>query len=226
MGGDFGGHTVHDPVMKRVRPSDLSETQRKILTFLSAGRSNPQIAAELGIARETVKWNVSQLLSLLNVDNRQEAAEWYRRQHNSKPSTRIPAWGSHQVDGPQFSRAGEEFNARGESLAIQEWRGSAPGELHVHHAADIAWHVLEGSLSFRFADGVRHLAAGETVLIPAGTAHTYGEGMQSRYLVIAPPRLFDLFEALRTARARRPFTDWGNGPDRDIYRRYDSELLE
>jgi hypothetical protein len=44
--------------------------------------------------------------------------------------------------------------------------------------------------------------------------------------VIAPPRLFELFEALRAARSRRPFTEWGNGKDREIYRRYDSELLE
>src|SRR4029079_13092339 len=77
----FWSREVHDSGMARIRPSDLSETQRKILTFLCAGRSNPQIAAELGIARETVKWNVSQLLSLLGVDNRQEAAQWYRGEH-------------------------------------------------------------------------------------------------------------------------------------------------
>ncbi|MGE3073560.1 MAG: LuxR C-terminal-related transcriptional regulator [Dehalococcoidia bacterium] len=210
--------------MARIRPSDLSETQRKILTFLSAGRSNPQIAGELGIARETVKWNVSQLLSLLALDNRQELAEWYRHQHRAPTKTRTRG---DEMTGPMFSKTGgETFSAAGETLAVQEWRGSAPGELHVHHSADIAWHIIEGSLSFRFADSVRSLSAGETVFIPAGTAHTYGEGMDSRYLVIAPPRLFELFEALRTARSRRPFTDWGNGPDREIYRRYDSELLE
>lgn len=210
--------------MTQPRPSDLSETQRKILTFLSAGRTNPEIAAELGIARETVKWNVSQMLSLLGLDNRQEAAQWYRRAHvaNHNPGDR-----RNTMAGPQFINDGEATLAvGGERLAIQEWRGSAPGELHVHHAADIAWHVLEGSLSFRFSDERRTLTAGQTVLVPAGVPHTYGEGMDSRYLVIAPPRLFELFEALRAARSRRPFTDWGNGPDRDIYRRYESELLE
>src|SRR4029079_2414925 len=220
----FWSREVHDSGMARIRPSDLSETQRKILTFLCAGRSNPQIAAELGIARETVKWNVSQLLSLLGVDNRQEAAQWYRGEHLQD---RNSTGRSSAMAGPQFGRQGDQmFAAGGQTLAIQEWRGSAPGDLHVDHAQDISWHVIEGSLSFRFADGNRRLLAGETVFIPAGTAHTYGEGSDSRYLVIAPPRLFELFEALRAARSRRPFTEWVNGKDREIYRRYDSELLE
>ena len=34
------------------------------------------------------------------------------------------------------------------------------------------------------------------------------------------------FQALRTARMGRPHTDWGNGPDAEIYRKWDSELLD
>jgi uncharacterized cupin superfamily protein len=123
----------------------------------------------------------------------------------------------------------------GDSLQIQLWEGSAPGELHVHHDADIAWHVLEGSLHFRFADGEAEVVAGSTLFIPAGTPHTYGvesalhrgepQGFV-RYLVIGPPRLFDLFAALQVAREGRSHTDWGNGPDREIYRRFESDLLE
>ncbi len=44
--------------------------------------------------------------------------------------------------------------APGASFSIKEWRGSGPAALHVHHADDEAWHVLEGSLHFRFADRV------------------------------------------------------------------------
>ena len=121
--------------------------------------------------------------------------------------------------------SGDGFEVAGTTLAIQEWRGSAPGELHVHHRHDIAWYVIEGSLRFRFADREEAVGAGTTVFVPAGTPHTYGEG-DARYLVIAPPQLFELFSELREARTGRPHTDWGNGPDRDIYRKHHSELLE
>ncbi|OAI39957.1 hypothetical protein AYO38_01290 [bacterium SCGC AG-212-C10] len=120
-----------------------------------------------------------------------------------------------------------EFIATGATLAIQEWQGSAPGELHVHHSDDIAWHVISGTLQFRFAEGrVARLSPGETLFLPAGTPHTYGEGDTARYLVIGPPRVFELFAELRNARISRSHTDWGNGPDREIYRAYDAELLE
>jgi hypothetical protein len=125
--------------------------------------------------------------------------------------------------------------AAGDTLEIQLWEGSAPYELHVHHRHDIAWHILAGSLHFRFADREADVHAGTTIFIPAGTPHTYGiepalhagraEGFV-RYLVIAPPRIFALFKELEIARTGRPHTDWGAAPDPDIYRRYESELLD
>ena len=118
------------------------------------------------------------------------------------------------------------YSAAGDSLRIEEWRGSAPGELHVHHDCDIAWHVLEGTLRFRVENGEFTVNTGETVFFPAGTPHSYGEGDEARYLVIAPPKLFNLFQQLRSARMGRPHTDWGNGPDRAIYEKFDSELLK
>jgi uncharacterized cupin superfamily protein len=139
------------------------------------------------------------------------------------------------ITAEQQRASDEGYLGRGDTLAIQLWEGSAPGELHVHYEHDIAWHVLEGTLRFRFADHEADATAGSTVFIPAGTPHTYGvekalsEGNPQgfvRYLVFAPPRLFDLFLALQEARTGRPHTDWGRGPDREIYARFDSELLE
>ena len=118
------------------------------------------------------------------------------------------------------------FEVGGETLAIQEWAGSAPGELHVHHRDDIAWVVLEGSLHFRLADREIDAPAGTTLFIPAGTPHTYGEGEESRYLVIAPPRLFAMFGELIAARKARANPMETTEEDRATYRRYDSELLE
>ena len=42
--------------------------------------------------------------------------------------------------------------AVGKSLVVHEWAGAGPSYMHIHRSDDEAWHVLEGSLRFRFAD--------------------------------------------------------------------------
>lgn len=206
----------------------MSETQRRVLNLLAGRRTNMQIAAELALSPETVKWNVSQILSKTGLRTRADAADWWRAEHRIATRRTNAARPATAPSTPILSTTFEagRFAVSGRTLAIEEWRGSAPGELHVHHADDIAWHVLEASLRFRFAAGATEVTAGTTLFVPAGTPHTFGEGDDARYLVIAAPRLFVLFAELRSARSGRPHTDWGNGPDRGIYEKYDSELLD
>ena len=52
------------------------------------------------------------------------------------------------------------YSAVGKSFEIHEWRGSGPAQLHVHHSDDEAWHVLEGELTFRYADRTEVASAG------------------------------------------------------------------
>jgi quercetin dioxygenase-like cupin family protein len=114
-------------------------------------------------------------------------------------------------------------DVRGAVLVIQNW--SAQGEahevapLHVHLADDEAWHVISGALRFRFADAVITAGAGSTVLVPPGVAHTFGNAgpEPSRCLIILPSRLDELIEKLHQAEP---------GEHPEIYRRYESELLE
>jgi mannose-6-phosphate isomerase-like protein (cupin superfamily) len=110
------------------------------------------------------------------------------------------------------------FSASGKSFSIREWRGSGPATLHVHHSDDEAWHVLEGELSFRYRDRTETVSTGKTVFVPAGVAHTYTAAPGARYLIILTPRVSALIAALQ---AERDFT---RHPE--IYRRFDSELLE
>ena len=110
------------------------------------------------------------------------------------------------------------FSAIGTSFSIHEWRGSGPAILHVHHSDDEAWHVLEGQLTFRYADRSETVGPGTTVFVPAGIAHTFSAGEGARYLIILTPKLSALIAALQT--------DRDPAHQREIYRRFDSEVLE
>jgi mannose-6-phosphate isomerase-like protein (cupin superfamily) len=112
---------------------------------------------------------------------------------------------------------------RGTTLVIGDWpaegmqRDVAP--LHVHHADDEAWHVVSGALRFRFGDRELIARAGSTVLVPAGVPHTFGNAgpEPSRYIIILSARLDELINQLHAS---------DPAEHRDIYRRYQSELLE
>jgi quercetin dioxygenase-like cupin family protein len=119
--------------------------------------------------------------------------------------------------GQTESESRHPIAATGQSFEIHEWRGSGPDYLHVHYADDEAWHVLEGTLTFRFSDREVEAAAGTTVFVPAGVPHTYYEAHgPARYLIIMTRRLSDLVAALHAA----PYDQ-----HRDIMRRFESEVL-
>src|ERR1043166_2891381 len=101
------------------------------------------------------------------------------------------------VNHPGNSSQEMGLAATGQSFEIHEWRGSGPDYLHVHYSDDEAWHVLEGTLTFRFADGEVKAPAGTTVFVPAGVGHTYWvEESPCRYLMILTPRLDALIKEL------------------------------
>jgi len=107
----------------------------------------------------------------------------------------------------------------GTFFSVKEWsHGPMDGPpLHVHHNGDEAWHVLEGTLWFRYTDRTDHAPAGTTVLVPAGVAHTFGCEGPVRYLIIATNEIFALIEALHEPNA---------GDEAEIYRRFHSEIVE
>jgi mannose-6-phosphate isomerase-like protein (cupin superfamily) len=108
--------------------------------------------------------------------------------------------------------------ATGTSFDVHEWSGSGPGYLHIHHSDDEAWHVLEGTLTFRLSDREVEAPAGTTVFVPAGVPHDYYESEgPARYLIILTPRLRKLISALESAPREQ---------HNDIMRKFDSEILE
>ena len=123
------------------------------------------------------------------------------------------------IPGPaNRSNDQQAISADGSSFGIYEWSGSGPGYLHVHHADDEAWHILEGILTFRFRDRQVDAPPGTTVFVPAGVAHDYVENRgPTRYLIILTPRLRELISTLEAApRAQH----------NEIMRRFESEIVE
>src|SRR6478609_7945657 len=90
--------------------------------------------------------------------------------------------------------------------------------LHVHHADDEAWYVLEGTLGFRVGDELVEAGPGAAVLVPRGTPHTYwnARAEPARYLLVMTPRIHRLVRELHAPGA----SDYGA-----IFRAHESELL-
>jgi DNA-binding CsgD family transcriptional regulator len=59
--------------------------QREVLDLIARGKSNPEIADALGLSRDGAKYHVSEILSKLGVDSREEAAEYWRRYNGAAP---------------------------------------------------------------------------------------------------------------------------------------------
>jgi mannose-6-phosphate isomerase-like protein (cupin superfamily) len=90
--------------------------------------------------------------------------------------------------------------------------------LHVHHADDEAWYVLEGTLGFRVGPELVEAGPGAAVRVPRGTPHSYWNARPgpARYLLVMAPRIHRLVQALHAPGAR----DYAA-----IFRAHESELL-
>src|SRR4051812_43175291 len=62
----------------------LTTRERDVLHLLARGRSNPEIAARLGLTRKTTSNYVSSILTKLQVSNRLEAAERARQANSGR----------------------------------------------------------------------------------------------------------------------------------------------
>jgi mannose-6-phosphate isomerase-like protein (cupin superfamily) len=123
------------------------------------------------------------------------------------------------------SLAGGQLGGSEGDFVIVEWTDSGESgyewiaPLHVHHADDEAWYVLEGVLQFRIGDQTREIGPGGAALAPKGTPHAYGNartGQSARYLLVTTPKIRALVHALHEPGAH----DYAA-----IFRAHDSELL-
>lgn len=69
----------HAPIA--VRYQDWTPRQKQVLDLLMRGQTNSQIATALGISLDGAKWHVSEIITRLGVDSREEAADYWRTQN-------------------------------------------------------------------------------------------------------------------------------------------------
>lgn len=72
-GGRFLPQPVSRALNSRVPNCDLSAREREVLDLIVHGRSNKEIASDLGITESTVKCHVSVILMRLNANDRTQA---------------------------------------------------------------------------------------------------------------------------------------------------------
>ncbi|MGB7549256.1 MAG: response regulator transcription factor [Terracidiphilus sp.] len=72
-GGRFLPPPMSQALAARTRDSRLSARERQVLGLVAKGKSNKEIAAELGITEATVKCHVSVILMRLNASDRTQA---------------------------------------------------------------------------------------------------------------------------------------------------------
>jgi DNA-binding CsgD family transcriptional regulator len=70
--------------------TELTERQREVLPLIAKGRTNGQIAEELDLSLDGVKWHVREILARLGVNSREEAAAWWKQ--NRSLRERMPGW--------------------------------------------------------------------------------------------------------------------------------------
>jgi mannose-6-phosphate isomerase-like protein (cupin superfamily) len=124
--------------------------------------------------------------------------------------------------------AGRVLKASDDSFVLAEWSddGGTSGDfpiapLHLHRDEDEAWYVLEGRLGFRVGQEEHVADAGDAVVVPRGTPHTYWNAGErpARYLLLMGPETNRLIEAIHAAASRDPASL------RELFDAHGSELL-
>ena len=90
---------------------------------------------------------------------------------------------------------GEETNG---ALGVVEMLEMPPGDmppLHVHHAHDECFYILDGEITFFLPGRQVELGAGGFLLAPRGIPHAYRVEETARVLVASTPAGFEAFVA-------------------------------
>jgi len=113
-----------------------------------------------------------------------------------------------------------------DQFVIVRWKAEV-GEhwiapLHVHHHDDEAWYVIEGALGFRIGADEVVTRAGDAVIVPHGTPHTFWNATAApcRYLIAMTREIKAIIDDVHASEDR------SRDAVREIFRRHDSDLVD
>ena len=120
---------------------------------------------------------------------------------------------------------GQQIGAPDAAFVVAEWEDDGKttsadlpiAPLHVHHADDEAWYVLEGTMGFRLGDRVVEAGPGSAVFVRRGVPHTFWNATRepARYLLIMSAGIARLIEELHSGGDNVPA----------VFAKHDSQLL-
>jgi len=79
------------PGRLRTRIEEVTSRQLEVARLVAEGRTNPEIASDLGITLDGAKYHVSELLGRLGLERREEIADWYRTERPGQSMRRFSA---------------------------------------------------------------------------------------------------------------------------------------
>jgi DNA-binding CsgD family transcriptional regulator len=79
------------PERLRTRIEEVTSRQMEVARLVAEGRTNPEIASDLGITLDGAKYHVSELLGRLGLERREEIADWYRTERRGQRVRRFSA---------------------------------------------------------------------------------------------------------------------------------------
>lgn len=125
--------------------------------------------------------------------------------------------------------------ARGEDVAdaytlleidVPPGPGARP---HIHHEADEAFYVVEGTLTIQVEKAVITAAAGAYVLVPRGARHRFwnaGDEPAKAIFICSPPGFERFFEELSDLRQASPDGQLAFDTIRQVGRKYGTEFFD
>lgn len=76
---------------KQHTADELTERQREVVRLIVDGKTNSEIASELGITLDGAKYHVREVCTRIGVDSREEVAEWWRQQRGMRARFAVTA---------------------------------------------------------------------------------------------------------------------------------------
>lgn len=102
----------------------LTKREQEILRLVADGHSNADVARDLWVTQQTIKFHLSNVYRKLGVANRTEASRWAQLHGVLSPTEDEPAAAASQSPGGSVADANAAQRIRGAGFLVQRWEES------------------------------------------------------------------------------------------------------